>query len=164
MISEKIAGQGTNVDGGGALNDILKGIVGLIPEPPAPYELPVATDETLGGVKVGDNLKIDEEGALSVDSNMLPLGYERINGEVFDDYFSAVQISTERAQVLRNAVAIIDDSGIILPNIGGQPLSALDGITIAVFGHCDYNGGVYSGGEFLRLFEEGGLFYLLYQE
>ena len=32
MISEKIAGQGTNVDGGGALNDILKGIVGLIPE------------------------------------------------------------------------------------------------------------------------------------
>lgn len=30
-----------------------------------PYELPVATSETLGGVKIGDNLSIDENGVLS---------------------------------------------------------------------------------------------------
>lgn len=32
---------------------------------PAPYTLPVASDSTLGGVKIGDNLSIDENGVLS---------------------------------------------------------------------------------------------------
>ena len=34
-----------------------------------PYELPVASSTTLGGVKVGDGLAIDGSGKLSVDTN-----------------------------------------------------------------------------------------------
>ena len=33
----------------------------------APYTLPVATDEILGGIKVGDGLSIDADGVLSAD-------------------------------------------------------------------------------------------------
>ena len=38
------------------------------------YELPIATSETLGGVKVrdGDGLKIDEDGTISIDADSLP--------------------------------------------------------------------------------------------
>lgn len=64
LISAKIAGQGNQVDTGGALDTILNAIVDIIP---AGYELPVATDETLGGVKVGSNLSITEEGVLSAE-------------------------------------------------------------------------------------------------
>lgn len=35
---------------------------------PEPYALPEATDSALGGVKVGDGLKIDASGVLSVDT------------------------------------------------------------------------------------------------
>lgn len=62
IISAKIAGQGNQVDAGGALDTILNAIVDIIP---AGYELPIATDETLGGVKVGSRLSITEDGVLS---------------------------------------------------------------------------------------------------
>ena len=65
LISEKIAGQGNQVDISGQLSAILTGIIGLIPEVPTPYELPVATSEVLGGVKVGSGLNVTEEGILS---------------------------------------------------------------------------------------------------
>ena len=63
LIASKIAGQGTAVDVAGALASILDGIIDLIP---AEFTLPVASAETLGGVKVGENLSITEEGVLSV--------------------------------------------------------------------------------------------------
>ena len=62
LVAAKIAGQGSAVDAGGALAPILNAIVDIIP---AGYELPIATDETLGGVKVGDRLSITPEGVLS---------------------------------------------------------------------------------------------------
>lgn len=62
-ITAKIEGQGTNVDAGGGLAPILKAIIDLIP---GEYDLPVASAETLGGVKVGENLSIDPQtGILS---------------------------------------------------------------------------------------------------
>ena len=45
LISAKVAGQGDQVDAGGALADILNGIIDAIPES---VEIPVATAETLG--------------------------------------------------------------------------------------------------------------------
>lgn len=33
------------------------------------YELPIASTETLGGIKIGDNLSIDENGVLSANSS-----------------------------------------------------------------------------------------------
>ena len=65
LIASKIAGQGTNIDAASVLPAILDGIIDLIPTLPEPYELPVATDEVLGGIKVGENLSITEEGVLS---------------------------------------------------------------------------------------------------
>lgn len=65
LVVAKIAGQGSMVDIGGALPAILDAIIDLIPAEPTPYELPVASDEVLGGVKVGENLSITEEGVLS---------------------------------------------------------------------------------------------------
>ena len=91
-IAAKIAGQGTQVDAGGGLAPILNDIIDEIPAPapaqeqsdwneadtespayiknkpsiPSPYSLPIASAETLGGVKVGENLSIDPQtGVLS---------------------------------------------------------------------------------------------------
>lgn len=62
LIDAKIAGQGSAVDTGGALPAILSGILDLIP---GAYSLPIASDSVLGGIKVGENLSITEEGVLS---------------------------------------------------------------------------------------------------
>lgn len=62
LVAAKIAGQGTAVDAGGALAPILNAIVDLL------AELPIASAETLGGIKVGANLSINEEGVLSAPS------------------------------------------------------------------------------------------------
>lgn len=35
------------------------------------YELPVASAELLGGIKVGENLTIDSDGVLSIDTSVL---------------------------------------------------------------------------------------------
>jgi hypothetical protein len=61
-IQATIAGQGSAVDIGGQLPTILDAIIDLIPEG---GEIPIATAETLGGVKVGEGLNITEEGLLS---------------------------------------------------------------------------------------------------
>lgn len=51
---------------GGNLEKIeINNIIYSIPSG-TPYELPVASDETLGGIKVGDGLSISENGVLSV--------------------------------------------------------------------------------------------------
>lgn len=38
------------------------------------YELPIATSSTLGGVKIGNGLSIDNNGTISVTTNNLTLG------------------------------------------------------------------------------------------
>lgn len=39
------------------------------------YVLPAATDETLGGIKVGDNLTVEEDGTLNAEDPYSPLDY-----------------------------------------------------------------------------------------
>lgn len=78
LVAAKIAGQGSAVDAGGALAPILNAIVDIIP---AGYELPIATDETLGGIKVGSNLSITEEGVLNAQGDAGPLIVEGHAGE-----------------------------------------------------------------------------------
>lgn len=78
LIAQKIAGQGSMVDAGGGLPAILNALcdaIEAIPAPPAPYVLPTASAETLGGVKVGDGLQISENGVLSKGRTIL-----KING------------------------------------------------------------------------------------
>ena len=59
LISSKIKGFGHMIDDV-SLAKILNGIIDLIPG-----ELPVASADTLGGVKVGDGLSVTEDGTLS---------------------------------------------------------------------------------------------------
>lgn len=90
LIDSKIAGQGSAVDVGGALPKILHEILEVAfagenvqsnwdeadsqspqyiqnkPSIPAPYTLPTASAETLGGVKVGSGLSMNE-GVLSAE-------------------------------------------------------------------------------------------------
>lgn len=90
LIDSKIAGQGSAVDVGGVLPKILHEILEAAfagenvqsnwnetdsqspqyiqnkPSIPAPYTLPTASAETLGGVKVGSGLSINE-GVLSAE-------------------------------------------------------------------------------------------------
>ena len=54
LIAQKIAGQGSAVDVGGGLPTILNAICDALDAIPAPYELPVASDNTLGGIKTGE--------------------------------------------------------------------------------------------------------------
>lgn len=60
FANAKLRGQGNQVDLGSALPEIIAEILGLIPE-----DLPIASETQLGGVKVGENLSIDENGVLS---------------------------------------------------------------------------------------------------
>lgn len=56
----------------------------FFPQPSAePYELPTASATTLGGVKIGDGLAIDENGVLSVPAlGDIASALDSINGEV----------------------------------------------------------------------------------
>jgi hypothetical protein len=53
------------------------------PNPPTPYTLPIASDETLGGVKVGNGLSIGDDGTLSTSGGGggTSLYYKTITGD-----------------------------------------------------------------------------------
>lgn len=71
-IEAYVASQGNQVGGGSEFADLLKEIVNSIP---TQYELPIASAETLGGVKVGDGLQIYENGVLSKGRKILEVSY-----------------------------------------------------------------------------------------
>ena len=100
LISEKIAGQGNQVDISGQLSTILTGIIDLIPEAPTPYVLPVATSEVLGGVKVGSGLSATEEGVLSASGESEPLIIE--TSEEFTDK-GLISVSAADFAKMKNA-------------------------------------------------------------
>ena len=105
LIDAKIAGQGSAVDVGGALPAILHEILEAAfaganvqsnwdesdsespqyiqnkPEIPAPYTLPTASAETLGGVKVGTGLSI-QDGVLSAQGGANVI---KLYGEIEDN-------------------------------------------------------------------------------
>lgn len=71
LVDAKITGQGSAVDAGGALPEILKGLIELIPEGGS---IPVASADTLGGVKVGKGLSATPEGVLSTEEPLQVYG------------------------------------------------------------------------------------------
>lgn len=99
LISEKIAGQGNQVDISGQLSAILTGIIDLIPSVPAPYELPVATSEVLGGVKVGSGLSVTEEGVLSASIEPLIIDY---GGDLEMAKNGGIEVSSEVFNTIKN--------------------------------------------------------------
>ena len=50
----------------------------------SPYELPPATDETLGGVIIGDGVEVDENGVISVTQYQSGVATEIISGDSVD--------------------------------------------------------------------------------
>ena len=83
------------------------------------YVLPAATDETLGGVKVGDNLTVDEDGTLNAeDPYTLPAATDETLGGVIvgddlaiDDGVLSVEVSIPQKDSYKISV---DGSGNIL--------------------------------------------------
>lgn len=71
--------RGNQGEGGGdvvSVNGVYpdeNGNVTLTIPMPEPFELPIASDTTLGGVKIGENLSIDSDGVLAAQSG-LPVG------------------------------------------------------------------------------------------
>lgn len=59
------------------------------------YILPIATATELGGVKIGNNLKIDSDGVLNIDisSTHSPTGTTVVNGIAVEDALSTSGIN-----------------------------------------------------------------------
>lgn len=68
-----------------------------LPDPPEPYELPVASADELGGVKIGDNINVDADGTISTHA----------------PYVLPVASATVLGGVRAGKNIIIDDDGII---------------------------------------------------
>jgi hypothetical protein len=83
---------------------------GVISATPASYDLPVATDLALGGIKVGSGLAITVSGVLSVDTTG--------QGDVFGPSSStdnAVAIFDQTTgKILQNSLVVITDTGTIV--------------------------------------------------
>ena len=109
LIASKLAGQGTNIDAASVLPSILEGIIDLIPTLPEPYELPVATDEVLGGVKVGENLSITEDGVLSAQAGA---GALIISGSQEDGNFTPA----EEQPTIEDAISAFAEGRMVLLN------------------------------------------------
>ena len=80
---------------------------------PAPYTLPIASDSTLGGIKVGNNLSIDENGVLSgTASYELPvatsstLGGVKIGDNVNVDANGVISVAAPTSIKTVNSVSI----------------------------------------------------------
>lgn len=83
-------------------------------EPGESYELPVASETTLGGVKVGDNLSVTDDGTLSVDTtdeaqegNTKPItsaGVHNVLGGLVS-YTAQEKTEAEQAQARENIAA-----------------------------------------------------------
>ena len=73
------------------------------------YELPVASDETLGGIKVGNGLSIDENGILNVN-------------KVYSTTEQAVGTWIDGKPVYEKTVVVLDDD-IVFVSFDGMFLS-----------------------------------------
>ena len=138
LIDTKIAGQGSAVDVGGALPKILHEILEAAfaganvqsnwdednsespqfiqnkPSIPAPYSLPTASAEVLGGVKVGSGLTI-EDGVLSA-SGGGGGSVILVRGTIENPYFTPNDSEAWDFTSVRNALSsgklfIINDEG-----------------------------------------------------
>ena len=82
-------GENINVDDTGTISvskDNVTSALGYIPVNPEDieeYNLPIANDTTLGGVKIGSNINVAEDGTISLDENSVKeaLGYTPLNAD-----------------------------------------------------------------------------------
>lgn len=149
LIDAKIAGQGSAVDVGGALPTILHEILEMAaggenvqsnwdetntespqyiqnkPSIPAPYSLPTASAEVLGGVKVGSGLSI-KDGVLS--ARVLKLACAVDGPSIFVTEDVAAQIAQN---IGLRPIVLDDDYGSVFTvlerDLGGD-------ITVCMFG------------------------------
>lgn len=56
--------------------------------PSEPYELPIASETTLGGVMIGNNVNIDEEGRISVNPEGVNIATEEEVSRILDSIFN----------------------------------------------------------------------------
>lgn len=107
-IDAFVLNQGNQVGAGAELAAILKDIIDAIP---GEYTLPPASAQTLGGVKVGENLSITEQGVLSAGGG----GITFIEGTIEDQEFlpnSGQLTKTEAVTRMKNGELL----AIIIPD------------------------------------------------
>ena len=94
---------------------------------PDAYELPMASADTLGGIKIGTGLAIDNDGVVTVD---LPMASADTNGLMSAEHFVKLTNVLENAQVNvvegmllgNDTVAAIDENkNILLPFATATP-------------------------------------------
>ena len=71
------AGENVTIDENGVISVVGGGST----EPTEPYELPIASAETLGGIKVGNTLSVNEEGILNVIDSEKTLIFQNVTVE-----------------------------------------------------------------------------------
>lgn len=133
-------------------------------EIPSPYDLPPATADTLGGVKIGDGLVADEDGRVSVKPDG---GYELIETiKVNDDGVAEIvrdgyKLDAVRITVLTGACELNGNSFLRLftnaghqPTLGSAYLSR--GETVAMRYELYKNGGVWDGNSTGGVWGNGG--------
>ena len=98
---------------------------------PAPYSLPIASSQTLGGIKVGTNLTIDQDGTLNAQSGGVS-DYEdlsnqpQINGVTLVGNKSLADLGIEKASVEVTGTLTAGQTGIALSNVAITTSSTVD--------------------------------------
>ena len=78
------------------------------------YELPIASESTLGGVKVGEDLRITEDGVIYVNIESLA---EKLFSEVKDKYYEHRQNAVSKVWKINHnlnkkpSVTVVDSAG-----------------------------------------------------
>jgi hypothetical protein len=87
------------------------------------YELPIASAETLGGIKVGDNLSIDENGVLSANGSIEDIIYGDYVNEIIIGYIveNGIKIPIYRkifkGQKVANSNLVFDTSNLNIDKV-----------------------------------------------
>lgn len=110
------------------------------PTPVDPYVLPVASADTLGGVKVGNGLEIEADGKLKAKAQEINIGPDMMKDETTNTisdkrevlYFEEMPEGGLPTEGVKNgAVAIIDDGEGGLPSGGGSGTTFIPSVSDA---------------------------------
>lgn len=114
--------QGNQVGAGAELAAILNDIVDAIP---GEYTLPSATAQTLGGIKVGENLSIDEQGVLSASGGGGIEPYFVQDGAVEGSLYQQTVIVVPQEEYARAKAAFLAGRPVIVPEIDTMAYSVV---------------------------------------
>lgn len=131
-------------------------------EIPDPYTLPIATNESLGGIKIGDNLTITEDGTLSAqaqsDPYELPIASDSILGGIkIGNNLTIEEDGTLNAEAASDPYVLPAATDTTLGGIRVGDNLTIDenGVLSAISGGGSGGGGDFSDYEIVPLLDDG---------